>query len=115
MHGVAAALALLAVLFVLARPICAAQEIRTALPHAPAAVHVQDSPQGSEHSEPCCDAMEASAITTPSASAIPLATAALLAPAFLHVPPRITLAYPLLGAPPPPSLSYYVRSARILR
>jgi len=115
MRAGAAALALLAVLFVLARPICAAQEIRTALPHAPAVAHVQDSPQGSEHSDPCCDVLDANVIATSLAFADPAVAAALLVPAFVCVQPRITPAHPVFGAPPPPPLSYHTRSARILR
>ena len=111
----AVALALLALLFVLARPICAAQDLRPALPHAAAAVHMHDSPQGSDHSDPCCDAMEASVIATTSVLAVPAAAAAPAVPAFVVVPSRITPAHPVFGAPAPPQHSYYARSARILR
>jgi hypothetical protein len=115
MRSAAVALALLAVLFLLARPICATQDFRTALPHASAAAHTEHSPQGSHHSDPCCDAMEASVIATTSVLAVPAAAAAPAVPAFVVVPSRITPAHPVFGAPAPPQHSYYARSARILR
>jgi len=111
----AVALALLALLFVLARPICAAQDLRPALPHAAAAVHMHDSPQGSDHSDPCCDAMEALVIATPPAVAVPTVATALAVPAFARLPLRIALAHSIFGTPPPPPLPYHARSARILR
>jgi hypothetical protein len=110
----AAALALLAVLFLLARPICAAQELGADLTRAPAVTLAQDAPQESNHSVPCCDALEESAIPVSSALAAP-AAAVLSVPVFAHVRPRIARAHPILGVPAPPPLSYYARSARILR
>jgi hypothetical protein len=108
------ALALLAVLFVLARPVCAAQDFRVALPHASAIAHVEDSPQGSGHSDPCCDALDATAIATPTALAAP-AAAALPSLAFARVPLRNALTQSVFSTPAPPPLSYHARSARILR
>lgn len=109
------ALALLAALFVLARPVCAAQDLRPASPHASAASHVHGSPQGSDHSNPCCDAMEASIIATSPALAVPTSAVALAVPSFASVHARIAPAHPALCQPPPPPLSYHARSARILR
>jgi hypothetical protein len=111
----AVALALLAVLFVLARPVCAAHDLRAALPHASDAAHTEHSPQGSHHSDPCCDALDASVIAAPSVLAVPAAAEAQPMPAFIHVPLRIALAHSVFGTPPPPPLSYHARSARILR
>ena len=115
MRGATVTLALAAVLFVLARPVCAAQEIHATLPQVPAVAHEQDSPLGSDHSPLCCESIEAGAIATSSALAVPAVAAALTVPPVAHVQVRAARVHTLLAIPPPPPLPYYARSARILR
>jgi hypothetical protein len=111
----AVALALLAMLFVLARPVCAAQGFGPDLPYTSAVAHAEGTPQHPHHSDPCCEALDASVIATPSTLAAPAAAAALPVSAFVRMLPRISLAYSVFVTPPPPPLPYHARSARILR
>jgi hypothetical protein len=114
------ALAFVAVFSVLAQPVCAALESRLPAFHAAQASLPLDP--GSGERMPCCAEVEPSVLALSSASvsaktaafaaqgaALPPGAAVLRTNAAPPAPPA-----PAIAAPPPP-LSYYARSARILR
>jgi len=113
-------LALLAVLSTLAQPVCAALELRLPAFHFSQASHSADS-DPEEHT-PCCAEAQPSALAL-SASAIAAETAAQGVHGSAHpvgrVLPRkafVPAEIPALArASPLVPLSYYARSARILR
>lgn len=115
------ALALMALSFVLARPICDAYERPSAASQsAPLAAVEHDVEKSAPHSDesgPCCASVGEAALV---ASAIPVPTAA-KAPLLIPTAPS-ALRPSVVGRraaadppqPPPRSLSYHARSARIL-
>lgn len=114
------ALAFVAVFSVLAQPVCAALELRLPAFHASQASHPLDP--GSDERTPCCAEIEPSVLALSTASVT--AKSAALAAQGAALPPGAavlrTNAAPLAPpaaatAAPPPPLSYYARSARILR
>lgn len=111
----APAFAVLAVLFLLARPICAAQDLRLAAAQAAVSAVVQDVPHAPDHAAGCCDSIEAGGIATHSPLAASTAATALPAHAVVRAQARIAPPPFAGGARPPPPLSYHVRSARIRR
>lgn len=116
-----AALALLAALTVFFQPVCAAFEFRAAAPHSPAVTLVDDAAHGTSDFVACCPEVVPTALVAPSAAGI--AKAAIAAQAVVSlayaIAPRAALsshARPAAIDPPPLLLlSYYARSARILR
>jgi len=113
-------LALLAVLSTLAQPVCAALDLRLPAFHFSQASHPADS--DSEGHTPCCAEAQSSALAlAPSAIAAETAVFAAHAvalPAGRVVPRKAFVpaaSTALSGAAPPVPLSYYARSARILR
>jgi hypothetical protein len=110
------ALALLAVLSVIAQPICAALEIHAATAQAATVAFEHDAQQGPEDQGPCCAVIETGTIIAASTAAVCTAVPAIAAPfALPYRLVRIAPAQTASGAPPPPPLSYHARSARILR
>jgi hypothetical protein len=114
------ALAFVAVFSVLAQPVCAALELRLPAFHTSQASHPLDP--GSGEGTPCCAEVEPSVLALSSASvsaksaAFAAQGAALLPSAVVPRANAAPLAPPALAsAAPPPPLSYYARSARILR
>jgi hypothetical protein len=115
------ALAAFAVLSVLAQPVCAALELRLPAFHsAPAAQSVHADTEPGE-SMPCCAESEGPVLAPLSeagkgkaAQAVPGAAVPARAVAPLAIPAPHALRLPARGLPPP-QLSYYARSARILR
>jgi hypothetical protein len=115
------ALALVALSLVLAQPICDAYERPSAASQsAPLAAVEHDAGEPARHSNetgPCCASVDEA---VPVASAIPLPSAAKAA---LLIPTVPSARWPLVAGrraavdppqPPPRSLSYHARSARIL-
>ena len=113
-------LAAFAIFSVLAQPVCAALELRLPAFHSSQAAHPADS--GSGDRTPCCAELDPSVLALSSASvaakttapasqgaALPPGAAVLRMSAAPLAPPA------LASAAPPPPLSYYARSARILR
>jgi hypothetical protein len=115
------ALALLALSIVLARPICDAYEQPSAASQsAPLAVAQHDAGESAHHSDesgPCCASVDEAALV---ASAIPVPTtdqSPLLIPtAPLALRPSVVSRRAALHPPQPPprTLSFHARSARIL-
>jgi hypothetical protein len=115
------ALAALAVFSVLAQPVCAALELRLPAPNTAATAQPMHADTEPGESMPCCAELEGPVLTPLSAAG--KVTAAQAAPGAavpaLAVRPLAVLAPQALRLPasgqPPPQLSYYARSARILR
>ena len=108
-----AALGLLAILALLVQPICSAYELAAGQSEHAAA-------HGAEDGTPCCSGIEIDALMAPPSA--PAAKAILAG----EGPSLLTYSYPAAtvlaflppepwSTPPPLSLSYHVRSARILR
>ena len=115
------ALAALAVFSVLAQPVCAALELRLPAPNTAATAQPMHADTEPGESMPCCAELEGPVLTPLSAAG--KVTAAQAAPGAV-VPARAAAPFatfaphaqhlPANGLPPP-QLSYYARSARILR
>lgn len=115
------ALAAFAVFSVLAQPVCAALELRLPAFHSAAAAQPTHADTDSGESTVCCAEAEGPVLTplsaagkTKAALAAPQATAPARAmtPSAMFAPRALRLSASGL---PPPRLSYYARSARILR
>lgn len=111
----AALLALAAMLTVLVRPVCAAQEMLPGPPQGASVPHALGAPQAAAHPDTCCDALQDVAIAAPVELAVPAAVALSQAPALGRAPLRVAFAQLPFGAAPPPPLPYHTRSARIQR
>ena len=115
------ALAAFAVFSVLAQPVCAALELRLPAFHSAPAAQLVDADTDSGESTPCCAESEGPVLTPLSAAgkgkaaqAAPGAALPVRAVALLAILAPHALRLPANGQPPP-QLSYYARSARILR
>jgi len=120
MRSGAVALALLALMSVLLQPVCGAYEIRPAAPNSTAVALADNTAQGTSDCAPCCPKAETSALLAPSSAAVAKAILAAEAagPLQYAAAPRSELSWhaqPASSSPPPISLPYHVRSARILR
>jgi hypothetical protein len=104
--------ALVAVLAILAQPVCQAYELGHGPQGAPAFSSTQMDPHGADL---CCD--DASGVSIVSNTMKSAEEGAVLVSAAALASPRASFpAYrPSAASPPQPPLSYYVRSARILR
>ncbi|MCC6472647.1 MAG: hypothetical protein IT514_02780 [Burkholderiales bacterium] len=114
-----ASLALIAALFVLAQPVCAAFEAPSPTLHGGTVLLSGDAPtSGGQDAEPCCPAPEASAPPAPAPSAAH-STPSAQGAAFRVREPTTQLTLhapsPLPGGPPGIVLSYFARTARIQR
>lgn len=121
-----AVLAFLALFFLLLQPVCGAFERHIGAPHvaSTATAHVagqaDDVSHGSRDGTPCCAEMSLDAIASVSPVAadknFSAAELILALPLAFVVPPGLTLRlHPAPILPPFQPLSYYARSARILR
>jgi hypothetical protein len=108
----AVGVALLAVLAILAQPVCQAYELGHGPQGAPASSSTQVDPGSADI---CCD--DASGVSVVSNTMKSAEEAAVLVSAAALASPRASLpAYrPFAAGPPQRPLSYYARSARILR
>jgi len=118
--------ALFALFFLVLQPVCAAYERHIVSSYAASAVTAldaalaDDASRGSLGRTPCCPAMQAESIASAtSAAAVKNFAAAEIAvalPLAPFAPTGLRLSFrPAWGTPPPVPLSYYARSARILR
>jgi hypothetical protein len=108
----AVGLALLAVLSMLAQPVCQAYELGHGRQGTPASSSPQIDPDGADI---CCD--DAQVVSAVSNTMKSTAEGVVLVPAVTLTSARASFpAYgPSAAGPPQRALSYYVRSARILR
>ncbi len=115
------ALAAFAVFSVLAQPVCAALELRLPAPNTAATAQPMHADTEPVESTPCCAESEGQELTPQSAAgkanaaqAVPEAAVPVRAVAPIATFASHAQRLPASGLPPP-QLSYYARSARILR
>ena len=121
-----AGLAFFALFFLILQPVCAAHERHLGAPQADSAAtardagHADHASHGSDDGTSCCSDLRADAIASSTSAAaektFPIAQMLTGLPLALVNQPRLTLSsHSARGTSPPQALSYYARSARLLR
>jgi hypothetical protein len=121
-----AGLAFFALFFLVLQPVCASYERHLGTPQVNSAAtardagHADHASHGSDDSTLCCSDVRADAIASSTSAAaeknFPIAQMLTGLPLALVNQPRLTLSsHTARGTSPPQALSYYARSARLLR